>query len=86
MIAITMGDPCGIGPEIVVKALAQAVRRPYGVPVPAFALRLALQDAAQQLLLADQRVVPRKLLDDGFVFRDPTVQDAMDRLVEVRAA
>lgn len=70
----------------VVKALAQAVRRPYGFPAPAFALRLALQDAAQQLLLADQRVVPRKLLDDGFVFRDPTVQDAMDRLVEVRAA
>lgn len=70
----------------VVKALAQAVRRPYGFPVPAFALRLALQDAAQELLLADQRVVPQKLLDDGFVFRDPTVQDAMDRLVEVRAA
>jgi NAD dependent epimerase/dehydratase family enzyme len=54
--------------------------------VPSFALRLALQDAAGQLLLADQRVIPRKLLDDGFVFRDPTVQDAMDRLVEVRAA
>jgi len=70
----------------VVKALTQAVRRPYGFPVPAFALRLALQDAAQELLLADQLVVPRKLLDDGFVFRDPTVQDAMDRLVEVRAA
>jgi uncharacterized protein (TIGR01777 family) len=70
----------------VVKALARAVRRPYGFPVPAFALRLALQDAAQELLLADQRVVPQKLLDDGFVFRDPTVQDAMDRLVEVRAA
>jgi uncharacterized protein (TIGR01777 family) len=70
----------------VVKALAQAVRRPYGFPVPAFALRLALQDAAQELLLADQRVVPQKLLDDGFVFRDPTIRDAMDRLVEVRAA
>jgi uncharacterized protein (TIGR01777 family) len=70
----------------VVKALTQAVRRPYGFPVPAFALRLALQDAAQELLLADQRVVPQKLLDDGFVFRDPTVRDAMDRLVEVRAA
>ena len=70
----------------VVKALTQAVRRPYGFPVPAFALRLALQDAAQELLLADQRVVPQKLLDDGFVFRDPTVRDAMDRLVEVRSA
>ena len=69
-----------------VKALARAVRRPYFVPVPRFAIELALQDAGRELLLADQLVVPRKLLDDGFVFRDPTVEDAMDRLVEVRAA
>ncbi|MDR6970995.1 TIGR01777 family oxidoreductase [Leifsonia shinshuensis] len=69
-----------------VRALAEAVRRPYFVPVPRFAIELALQDAGRELLLADQLVVPRKLLDDGFVFRDETVQDAMDRLVEVRAA
>lgn len=69
-----------------VRALAQAVRRPYFLPVPSFAIELALQDAGRELLLADQLVVPQKLLDDGFVFRDPTVEDAMDRLVEVRAA
>ncbi|MFP3465784.1 TIGR01777 family oxidoreductase [Leifsonia sp. SIMBA_070] len=69
-----------------VRALAEAVRRPYFVPVPRFAIELALQDAGRELLLADQLVVPQKLLDDGFTFRDATVQDAMDRLVEVRAA
>ncbi|MGO4533989.1 TIGR01777 family oxidoreductase [Leifsonia sp. 2MCAF36] len=69
-----------------VKALAQAVRRPYFFPVPRFAIELALQDAGRELLLADQLVVPEKLLGDGFVFRDATVQDAMDRLMEVRAA
>ncbi|RDV44456.1 TIGR01777 family protein [Leifsonia sp. ku-ls] len=83
---VNLAGPTPATAAEVVKALAQAVRRPYGFPVPSFALRLALQDAAGQLLLADQRVIPRKLLDDGFVFRDPTVQDAMDRLVEVRAA
>jgi uncharacterized protein (TIGR01777 family) len=83
---VNLAGPTPATAAEVVKALAQAVRRPYGLPVPSFALRLALQDAAGQLLLADQRVIPRKLLDDGFVFRDPTVQDAMDRLVEVRAA
>jgi uncharacterized protein (TIGR01777 family) len=70
----------------VVKALAQALRRPSFLPVPRFAIELALQDAGRELLLADQLVVPQKLLDDGFVFRDATVTDAMDRLVEVRAA
>src|SRR4051794_25743355 len=69
-----------------VRALAEAVRRPYFLPVPRFAIELALQDAGRQLLLADQQVVPQKLLDDGFEFRDSTVQDAMDRLMEVRAA
>jgi uncharacterized protein (TIGR01777 family) len=70
----------------VVKALAVAVRRPYALPVPRFAIELALRDAGRELLLTDQLVVPAKLLADGFAFRDPTVQDAMDRLVEVRAA
>lgn len=70
----------------IVRALAQAVRRPYLLPVPKFAIELALQDAGRELLLADQLVVPKALLDDGFEFRDPTIEDAMDRLVEVRAA
>lgn len=70
----------------IVRALAQAVRRPYFLPVPKFAIELALQDAGRELLLADQLVVPQALLDDGFAFRDPTIEDAMDRLVEVRAA
>lgn len=70
----------------VVRALAQAVRRPYLLPLPRFAIELALQDAGRELLLADQLVVPRALLDDGFVFRDTTIEDAMDRLMEVRAA
>lgn len=69
-----------------VRALAEAVRRPYWAPVPRFVIELALQDAGRELLLADQRVIPQALLDDGFEFRDRTVQDAMDRLVEVRAA
>ena len=68
-----------------VHALAEAMHRPYALPVPAFAVR-ALGDAGRELLLADQRVVPARLLEDGFVFRDRTVRDAMDRLMEARAA
>lgn len=32
-IAITMGDPCGVGPEVVAKALAQASRRQICTPL-----------------------------------------------------
>ena len=83
---VNLAGPTPATEREVVKALARAVRRPSVVPVPGFAIELALQDAGRELLLADQLVVPQKLLDDGFVFRDPTVEDAMDRLVEVRAA
>ncbi|WP_374010169.1 TIGR01777 family oxidoreductase [Leifsonia sp. LS-T14] len=83
---VNLAGPTRATAAALITALTQAVRRPYFLPVPRFAIELALQDAGRELLLADQRVVPRKLLDDGFVFRDRTVQDAMDRLVEVRAA
>ncbi|MGH1551170.1 TIGR01777 family oxidoreductase [Leifsonia poae] len=83
---VNLAGPTPATEREVVKALARAVRRPSVVPVPRFAIELALQDAGRELLLADQLVVPQKLLDDGFVFRDPTVEDAMDRLVELRAA
>jgi uncharacterized protein (TIGR01777 family) len=70
----------------VLRALAAAVHRPYGLPVPEKAVTLALQEAGRELLLASQKVIPARLLDDGFVFRDPTVRDAMERLVESKAA
>ena len=52
----------------VTRAVARALRRPHVVPAPAWALRAALGDAARDLLLADQFVVPARLSGDGFEF------------------
>jgi uncharacterized protein (TIGR01777 family) len=82
---VNIAGPTPATADEVVRALARAVRRPYLLPLPRFAIELALQEAGRELLLADQLVVPRALLDDGFVFRDATIEDAMDRLMEVRA-
>lgn len=52
------------------KALAQAVHRPAVVPVPGLAPKLLLgAQGAELLALADQHVVPQKLLDAGHEFR-----------------
>lgn len=59
------------------RTLARRMHRPYGMPAPAFALRLALQDAAQELMLSSQRMLPAALLNDGFRFRDETVDAAL---------
>lgn len=62
-----------------VKALADALHRPCWMPLPAYALKLALGEAST-LLLDGQQVVPQKLLDEGFTFSFPTVELAMKDL------
>jgi hypothetical protein len=59
------------------RALAREVHRPAVLPVPAFALRLALGQMADEALLASARVAPVKLLSAGFVFAHPTVDQAL---------
>ena len=48
-----------------------------GVPVPAFLLRLMVGEMAEALILASRRIEPRKLLDAGYVFRFPTLAEAV---------
>lgn len=60
---------------------AKALHRPYMLAVPEFAIRALLGDAGQEMLLSSQKVVPEKLLNDGFVFRDETVEKALGALL-----
>lgn len=59
------------------KALARHLHRPGILPAPAFALRLALGEMADEALLASARVVPRALLTAGFRFVHPTLPEAL---------
>jgi uncharacterized protein (TIGR01777 family) len=59
------------------RALGKTLRRPTLVPAPAFALRLALGEMADALLLASQRVMPAQALAAGFEFRYPTIETAL---------
>ncbi|MDA8178923.1 MAG: TIGR01777 family oxidoreductase [Desulfobacteria bacterium] len=60
------------------EALGKALSRPTPLPVPAFALRLAVGDEmADALLLASAWVVPKRLLDTGYAFRFPELPAAL---------
>jgi len=70
------------GPEPAVadritRRVAEDLHRPYLFTVPATALRLLLRQAADEMLLANQRMVPRKLLDAGYRFRYERAEDAV---------
>lgn len=57
--------------------LAHVLHRPALVPAPAFALRLALGEMADALLLASQRVEPARALADGYRFRYGSLDEAL---------
>ena len=62
-------------------ALAAAFGRGAPFAVPGFALKLALGDIADEMLLAGQRMSPARVLQSGYVFRFPLLQDALGDVV-----
>ncbi|MFC4532286.1 epimerase [Sphaerisporangium dianthi] len=60
------------------RALGRALHRPtMPVAVPGFALRAALGDLADEGVLIGQRVLPRRLLEMGYRFAHPRLDDAL---------
>jgi hypothetical protein len=62
------------------RKFAAALHRPAVLPVPGFALKLALGGFGG-VLLAGQRAIPAALEADGFRFRHPTLESALAELV-----
>jgi uncharacterized protein len=81
---VNLVGPTPATSDRITRSLARKMHRPRVVWVPEWALVLALQDAAKQLLLCSQRISPDKLLGDGFHFRDTTVEQAIDAMLAGR--
>ena len=59
------------------KSLGRALHRPAFLPLPAPAARLLIGEMAKEVLLASAKVVPQRLQSDGFVFRQPNLDEAL---------
>jgi uncharacterized protein (TIGR01777 family) len=64
------------------KTLGQVLNRPAAMPAPAFMLRLALGDMADEALLASQRAEPAKLQTRGYQFACPELTEALRHLLK----
>src|SRR4029079_16239405 len=64
-----------------VAAPRKALGRPTALGVPAFVLKLALGEMAQELLLASQRISPIKALESGYAFKQPLLTNALADLL-----
>ena len=63
------------------KTLGRVLHRPTIVPIPEFAVRLALGRMADEALLASVRAVPERLKNLGYTFRDPELESTLVRLL-----
>ncbi|MFD8914920.1 TIGR01777 family oxidoreductase [Streptomyces sp. NPDC059575] len=71
---LTAPDP--LTNQQITEAMGRVLHRPTPFPVPAAVLRAVLGEMAGDVL-GSQRVVPRRLLESGFAFAFPGIEDAI---------
>ena len=62
------------------KALANSMHRPLLLTLPAVVVKLMFGEMGECLLLRGQKVIPKRLLDAGFVFDYPTIEQALSSI------
>ncbi len=77
---VNLAAPTPATAEQVTRSLAKSLGRWHLLIVPTFALRI-LGDAGEDLLLSSENVTPRRLVDDGFVFRYTGIDSAIEDMI-----
>ncbi len=62
------------------KAIGRVLHRPSFMPAPGFMIKLILGEFGS-VLLEGQRVIPRRLLDAGFKFKYPDIENALRSII-----
>jgi uncharacterized protein (TIGR01777 family) len=78
---VNLAGPSPATANDLMSTLAEQLGRPFRLRVPERLISGTLRDAGQELLLASQRVSSKLLVDDGFVFRDQIVDQAVAELL-----
>lgn len=63
------------------KILARSLARPFWLHVPEKMLSIICKEQAQEMLLSSLRVVPQKLMDSNFLFRDQSLQNSIEKYI-----
>jgi uncharacterized protein (TIGR01777 family) len=72
-------SPNPVTNEVFTKTLGHVLSRPTALAMPAFAVRLAFGEMADEMLLTSQRVIPKRLNDAGLEFEFPELEGAFRR-------
>ncbi len=63
------------------RKLGRILHRPSWMHAPAWILKFVLGEMAEPLLLHGQKMIPKKLIESGFKFQFPKLEDALKDLV-----
>jgi uncharacterized protein (TIGR01777 family) len=77
---VNLSAPEPVRFKALASAIGKALRRPSWLPVPGFALKVAVGELSEYLLHG-RRAVPAALLAHGFEFRYPTLEPALRDLL-----
>lgn len=80
--AVNAVSPNPVTNEEFTKTLGEVVYRPTFLPLPEFAVNLALGEMGHTLLLDSRRAIPKRLLDAGFEFKFPELKAALEHAVK----
>lgn len=73
-------SPCPARNREFTQMLAKTLCRPALLPAPRFLLELLLGELGRELLFASTKVQPSRLLESGYVFREPDLTTALNHL------
>jgi uncharacterized protein (TIGR01777 family) len=79
--AVNVVSPQPVQNAAFTNVLAKVMHRPALFPAPAFALRLALGEMADALLLSSQRVLPKSIEKFGYRFLHPDLSSALAKVL-----
>ena len=74
-------SPNPVTNEEFTRTLGHVLNRPTALAMPAFAARIAFGEMADEMLLASQKVLPRKLLNAGFHFGYAELETTLKQLL-----
>jgi uncharacterized protein (TIGR01777 family) len=63
------------------RTLGQVLQRPAWTRLPAFAARLAFGEVADEVLLASQQAIPKRLQEAGFSFNHVDLRTSLDAII-----
>ena len=64
------------------RTLGKTIGKPAWMKVPGFILKLLYGDMAKETMLQGQKVIPKRLMDDGFQFKFTKLDDALENLLK----